>query len=206
MSYSDIVSRTVLVKRFNGQRIVGERMSIAEHQYEVALYGSMFFQDHEVKKALNEFLGHSDSYSSLNALELEVMKHCLVHDIPEVYTSDIPYPIKAKSPKLKEALDEVEEIIVDSFPSSLKALYKVSDPMTLSILKILDIIAVVREINDEHKYGNIIQPKGVKNITLELFNNLLNKEYGNHHAIALERLVEIAYSFMYEKLDIDFEG
>jgi 5'-deoxynucleotidase YfbR-like HD superfamily hydrolase len=38
----------------------------------------------------------------------ELLIHCMVHDIGEVWSGDPPYPVKAQNPDMKEACDRVE--------------------------------------------------------------------------------------------------
>lgn len=43
--------------------------------------------------------------------ELNALHYCLVHDAPELYTGDVPAPVKWGSPMLCQALDAIEDRI-----------------------------------------------------------------------------------------------
>ena len=43
----------------------------------------------------------------------EVLVRAIMHDVPEAYTGDIPYPFKAESSKVKASLQQAEMVYID---------------------------------------------------------------------------------------------
>lgn len=66
--------------------------TVAEHSYFVSLFTMIICEE----------LG-LDDFVTVNAL-----KYAIMHDIPEIDTSDIPYPVKKANPQLTKVLQQLE--------------------------------------------------------------------------------------------------
>lgn len=151
ISIPDVVRKSCLVQRFAGEEIYGHRMTIAEHHFEVVTY-VIYILD-----ALNAKEETSVSDATFNS----TVRLALVHDLPEIYTGDIPTPAKYALPRFKEILNELEELVIgkvlpDHISNQFDCVDEDIESITNIIVKCGDIIAVTREIIDEQKHGNYI--------------------------------------------------
>lgn len=154
-----VPSATSNVFRFAGKHVVGKRSSIAEHSFEVVYYTSLI-----VKQAnLSPTLG------------MECLEYAMVHDIPEVFTGDVPYTAKAQFPELKVALDKVENAMVSSLIPEYKMLIDNMMDEVKFICKLADAIAVTREISTEISLNN--PAFGIREVQncVDIFNNTFSK-------------------------------
>lgn len=139
MNKLKLISKMASVHRFAGVQIIGKRFNIAEHSAEVCLYTS-----HIVRALLK-----SDYITKEQAFEIN--EYALIHDIPEVITGDIPFPLKSKYPEMKTLLDTIEEdavvTLIPEYPSDQSA-------FTKFIVKLADLLAVTREMEYEVQAGN----------------------------------------------------
>ena len=145
MNKFSLATKANSVYRWAGQHLFNKRASIGEHSYEVTLC-SMFLLDsivHLIQMEIDD--GVLQPHAQLT-LRLDVLEHGLFHDIPEVFTGDIPYPVKAEYPELKEKLSEIE---ADFMQAHLPEMVKERNPIALLIVKLADVVAVRREIEDE---------------------------------------------------------
>lgn len=114
---------------------------------------------------------------------LEALEFAVVHDIPELWTSDIPYDIKESFPDIKESLQRAELSLLgknapeylNTYIRLLKA--KESNSISYLILNVADMISVLQYTNREIELGNNAK------ITLEI-----NKESENIVKRRLEKL------------------
>ncbi len=120
---------------------------------------------------------------------LYLIRYALHHDVPEVYTGDVPATAKWDNPELHEALNKVEGKIAERYglmthlDDSHKAIFKFADMMEL-VFHCIEVIAV----------GNVsylpILRRGVK-----VCSDLLDKELkGDERA---SKLLEAALSNPY---------
>lgn len=145
------------VNRFAGNFMVGHRSSISEHSYEVTYYALMVCTEWS-KNVL--FIDHYKS---------DILEACILHDIPEIYTGDIPYPVKARFPEMKGMLSNIENTFMETvLPEYSKKVYH---PIVQFIVKYCDTIAVAREIITEHELGNRAFDLFIPNIQ-KIFNSL----------------------------------
>lgn len=77
--------------RWNGKRTV-KTQNIAEHHAHTAQALLLLFQFYDVPQAD----------------QLEALKRAVIHDLPETFLSDIPYPAHVAYPELSEAYDAAE--------------------------------------------------------------------------------------------------
>jgi 5'-deoxynucleotidase YfbR-like HD superfamily hydrolase len=73
----------------------------------------------------------------------------LVHDTPEVYTGDIPYPFKHQNPALKQFLDAAEEGFLRHNEMYLEIPEEVQQ-----VIKAADMLDLVFKCVDEMQMGN----------------------------------------------------
>lgn len=152
----DAIRRSCLTTRFAGEEILGHRMTIAEHHYEVVTY-VMYIID-----SLNK----NGEVITLSEMQCAI-RLALVHDMPEIITGDIPTPAKYAIAKFKEVLDELEDMVVENvLPDYIKNQFDIvnacADVIVANvIMKCADIMAVTREIVDERKRGNNIGQQGM---------------------------------------------
>lgn len=87
MIEKEVIDKVSSVHRFSGTHLL-QAESIADHSLEMALLCSNF----------SELVPESN--------RTELCYRCVIHDLEEVLTTDIPRPIKHYSPEVKRAIDE----------------------------------------------------------------------------------------------------
>lgn len=145
----DVIRRSCLISRFAGEEIMGHRMTIAEHHFEVVSY-VIYILD---MLAINSKVQITPETYNM------CVRLALVHDIPEIYTGDIPTPAKYAIESFKGILDELEELVIDEvLPDHIGHQFEITNGDTTAaiVVKCADIMAVTREIIDEQKRGNHI--------------------------------------------------
>ena len=148
----DAIRRSCLTTRFAGEEILGHRMTIAEHHYEVATY-VMYVID---------CLNKDNPELISDAAALASIRLALVHDMPEIITGDIPTPAKYAIERFKTVLDELEEMVITTvMPDHVAEQFALVDASNDNVVanivvKCADIMAVTREIVDERQRGNNI--------------------------------------------------
>ena len=90
------------LKRFN-YRIRIHEESVAEHSFYVALYS----------------LAICEQLCLSNDVTFMVISKALIHDIYEIHTSDIPYPVKQEFPEIKQLLDSNEDSFLRNYFSEV---------------------------------------------------------------------------------------
>jgi len=81
---------------------------------------------------------------------LDVMTYIVYHDIAEIGTGDLPFPVKAHHPGLAEVLHEVEAEVLDNMGIVLPAL---SVQQRLQV-KLCDLLEMYEWGQEEMKLGN----------------------------------------------------
>lgn len=191
MNPTKLVSKILSVFRFAGIPIIGDRLNIAEHSYEVSLYATKL-----ARQLLKD--GHIDG-----AKAHLIVEHAVLHDIPETMTGDIPYPVKSQYPQLKEILDKIEEDITFSELSIFPIHY---DTDVLFIVKLCDLLAVFREMSAELDLGNYELNEGyVKSNCLKILETAINK-YKLDTPAKVAAMQEIAFDFMSLKSKNELKG
>lgn len=136
----DILKMSALNRYNNRDRITQE--NIAEHSFYVAFAVMKLSEMFEIKRE-----------TKLKALQMAIL-----HDIPEIYTSDIPYPIKQKSPVLKKELEKLElEFMSEAYPQFFKLFtdFTISEDSDEALLvKVADAISVLQYAQKEINLGN----------------------------------------------------
>lgn len=81
----------------------------------------------------------------------------IVHDLPEMYTADIPHDCKVKHPELRTILSSIEnEFISEEMPElkTLYAEYTEGKSLAFLLVEIGDAISVLQYVNREIVHGN----------------------------------------------------
>ena len=136
------------VKRYSGTRLQEEE-SLSHHITDVSMMSYI------VAKRL---ISNNDSIDIGSLLE-----KCLIHDLDEIATGDIPRNTKYAIPGMKVQLDEVSGIAIKKFSDSLLGFddlyYKWSDAKSGKegyILQMVDMLCVVRKASIEVEvYNNL---------------------------------------------------
>ncbi len=134
----DILSMSEMT-RYSG-RLKITKESVAEHSWYVAYFILLVGNDYKID---NNIINKAVSMS-------------IIHDIPEIFTNDIPHDMKENFPELKKKIEEVEiEFVKDKIP---ELYYLFSDLKNKSIESILvsigDALSVLLYTNKEINLGN----------------------------------------------------
>lgn len=147
-SFYSLIFRQKYIKRWGLMRNTSDE-TLAEHASEVAVIthalatiGNLYFEK---------------SYDVGKAVTL-----ALFHDVPEVYTGDLPTPIKYNSSEMRENYKLIEKKAVDSLlahlPSDMAELYRpiidADDDPLYRLVKASDKICAYIKCVDEEKSGN----------------------------------------------------
>lgn len=149
-SFFALLFRQKYITRWGLMRSVTPE-SLAEHTAEVALIA------HALAIIGNTYYGKS--YNADRAASL-----ALYHDAPEVFTGDLPTPIKYFSPETKKDYDEIEkhsiERLLKRLPAELKEEYSSllvpteSDCEEMKLVKIADKLCAYIKCLTEEAAGN----------------------------------------------------
>lgn len=125
--------------------------NIEEHSLEVAILS------HALAELKNKRFGGNINTG-------RIMMLAIYHDVSEIYTGDLPTPVKYFNPQIREAYKQVEnyslEKLISSLPSDLKADYadvfipKEQDKELWQIIKAADKLSALIKCIEEEKAGN----------------------------------------------------
>lgn len=128
------------MKRYNN-RIKIKDENIAEHSFFVAYNILKIGYDYKLPKEVVN----------------EAVAMAIVHDYPEVFTSDIPHDCKQSHPELRDILSKVEhDFIEKQMPELLDRYDKLNDKYSIStiLVELGDAISVLQYSNREISLGN----------------------------------------------------
>lgn len=150
MSYYDIFSKLKFVTRFSGVNMIQpERLE----SHIIEMIGLAF--------DLHYGLGGFDIY--------KVIYLIVIHDIDESVTVDVPRPFKYHTPEFRKALDENILSYLDSLGINKEfvsdALNAKDNGLEGKILKLLDLVQVLRKLKTEESLGNSTLSQEIKNVT-----------------------------------------
>lgn len=121
---------------------------LSSHSLEVG------FVAHSLSLIGNEYFGKS---YDCNSIAVKAM----YHDVPEIFTGDIPTPVKYYSGETKEAYDAVENAslkkLIEMLPQELRSEYAVQFVYSEDekrLIKAADRISAYIKCLEEKKYGN----------------------------------------------------
>ena len=84
----------------------------------------------------------------------EILVKALLHDIGEVFTSDIPHTIKADNHVLREIFNDLEKKYLEENWSSYITILESTDQLSYEILKLADIYSILQYTMTECHLGN----------------------------------------------------
>jgi len=129
--------------------------TLLEHTVGHHVYGSLILAMELVK--LENGVGVSGSNAPLDEKyvlrEWAIIYHLLYHDAPEVYTGDIPAPVKVRSPALVGVLEHMEE----SFYRHLFIALPLLTTREIAMVKACDTIDLAMNMLQEARMGNHIR-------------------------------------------------
>jgi 5'-deoxynucleotidase YfbR-like HD superfamily hydrolase len=130
-----LLNKTASVSRWGGKHMLYPS-NVLEHTARVQYITHLLLNEYSKYKSLDYKIAY------------DAMSYASEHDVLEALTNDIPYSIKKKYPKLKEALQVVEE--------SESIAYNLISPSEVSktIVKLADIVDVMYEAKRELLFGN----------------------------------------------------
>lgn len=130
------------LKRFNYRVRIHEE-SVAEHSFYVALYSLAICE----QLCLN------------NDITFMVVSKALIHDVCEIHTSDIPYPVKQEFPEIKQLLDTYENSFLRNYFSEI---FRRNDKFSTRdqelvecVVKMADILSCWQFSEVEIGFGNL---------------------------------------------------
>lgn len=148
-SFFAFLKRMRFINRWSLMRNT-ETENIQEHSLEVAMVA------HNLAALKNEYFG-----GNLDVNKVAVI--AMYHEVSEIFTGDMPTPIKYFDPKLRSLYGEVEtlaqEKMLSTLPKRLQAVYKpyIVDAETLpewSIVKAADTLSAYMKCVNELHAGN----------------------------------------------------
>jgi len=142
--------RQKYIKRWGLMYNISEE-TLSEHACEVAIVS------HALALIGNRYFGGSYNSDRIATLGL-------FHDVPEVYTGDLPTPIKYFNARSKESYRQIEEkaieILLEKLPPELSEdyreifYYEDNDPEAKKLIKAADKICAYIKCLDEERCGN----------------------------------------------------
>lgn len=145
-----LLSRMKLIHRWGLMRNTRQE-TLSEHSFDVAVLS------HALAELANARFGAN--YDSGRAALL-----ALFHDASEIYTGDLPTPVKYFSSDIRDAYHRVEEIsrekLVTGLPDDLRGIYRSllspaqADAPLLRLVKAADKLSALIKCMEEEKAGN----------------------------------------------------
>lgn len=159
-SFYSLIFRQKYIKRWG---LMNSTMpeNLTEHSAETAVLA------HALAVIGNKYFGKS--YDPAKTAEL-----ALFHDVPEVYTGDLPTPIKYFSPQMRESYSEIEENAIreltSKLPEEMRDIYEEilregDDPELKKLVKAADKLSAYIKALTEETAGNREFSKARKTIS-----------------------------------------
>lgn len=167
------------VTRWQGVPLIAKRNNIAEHSFAVAFYADLIYN----KCRLYEF----------GIDKGNLLSYCLIHDLGETVTGDIPTSAKQRVPEIKAVLDKIEN---DFMENDLGLIYSPPTDEIKFICKVADYICVALELVEEVHLGNTSQPilnahRYVNNIFNKMFNETTYNIESSLRRVVQETITEL---------------
>lgn len=131
-----------IIRYANRNRIKNE--DLAQHSYSVAYYCFEI----------------AEKYHILKETRNKAIAMAVIHDIGEVFTSDLPHDVKYENPELKQLCDKLERKYVhEELPNSVAELWdeledKENPSLAGAIVKLGDSLSVNAYVDREIELGN----------------------------------------------------
>jgi len=140
--------------------------SLSEHTMEVAVIA------HALAFIGNKYFGKSYDVDKMTTL-------ALYHDVAEVYTGDLPTPIKHFNDNMRESykfiekhsIDNLLKMLPDDFREFYSEIFRFDNSEYIKIIKAADKLCAYIKCIEEEKYGNN-EFRSAKLSTFELMNQL----------------------------------
>ena len=148
-SFFAFLKRMRFIKRWSLMRNT-ETENIQEHSLEVAMVA------HNLAALKNEYFGGNVDINKVAVI-------AMYHEVSEIFTGDMPTPIKYFDPKLRELYGEVESLaqekMLSTLPERLQGVYKpfivdAEESEEWPIVKAADTISAYMKCVNELKAGN----------------------------------------------------
>ena len=139
MEKFDPIQMHDIIRYANRKRIKNE--DLAQHSYSVAYY----------------CFDIAKKYHISDEIRNEAIAMAIVHDIGEVFTSDLPHDVKYANPELKNLCDKLEETYIEQLPSINTIWHKLVDnknSIQSCMVKLADTMSVEAYANRELVLGN----------------------------------------------------
>jgi len=168
-SFYAMLFRQKYMRRWSMMRNVTEE-TLSEHSMECAVLAHAL-----------AVIGNTVSGKSYNADHVAVV--ALYHDAPEVYTSDLPTPVKYFDEDMRKTYAKVEEYAIDTLlgklPKQVQQTYRelliCTDPETEKLVKMADKLCAYIKCLQELKSGNM-EFKAAAESTLKKINEYKSEE------------------------------
>lgn len=171
---TQLPSRASSVYRWSGVPLICHRQNIAEHTFGVAYYALYLYQSCNLAE------------TGLNKGDL--LHYCLLHDLPEIVTSDIPSSVKAQLPELKELLTQIEERI---YTEDLKVINMSPEATVQFVTKAADFLCILDEYNNEIRAGNRnTEFKKAESVMKGIYHKLVTGHAGRADQVVIYRVIK----------------
>lgn len=127
------IRRASYVERCHTEKIIGSKQTLGHHQYNVAMLARLI----------------TNGDASVNLICV-----CLDHDIPECVMGDSPAQAKREHPKLKIALDEIEEQFFIQHGTFFHRVEQLISKDERCVLKIADSLDLLFYCTEQRMFGN----------------------------------------------------
>lgn len=135
----DPIQMQGIIRYSNRQRIKDE--DLAQHSFSVAYYCFQICDELKIPEDIRN----------------EAIAMAIIHDIGEVFTSDLPHDIKYANPELKELCDKLEAKYIDEISCIRDIWHKMEDnpdSVQKCIVKLADTMSVLAYCKRELDLGN----------------------------------------------------
>lgn len=112
--------------------------SVASHSFFVSLFCLKIFSKINLPKVM----------------ERTILIKAILHDVPEVYTSDIPHDVKKSFPAIKQELEKIENIYYESNWNNYMEEIQDNHKLIFYIIKLADCYSVQQYCLNEIRLGN----------------------------------------------------
>lgn len=174
MKLYDLTTKSHHTFRWVGENVRGYRRTLSQHHAEV------FAACVDIVRDL-----HLETIVNWQWLSI----HAMFHDISEVFTGDIPYPMKKEFPELKAISDKFEDALDRKVGLCAPENLSKRDTITVNmIVKVADMIAVFKELVE-------YQDKNVLDIMETMATNVWKRfrkqiDESDELLVAMQRMLE----------------
>lgn len=181
--------RTNEVKRYSGTKLFEEE-SLSQHITDISMMSYM------IAKKLNTY-GENIDIGLL-------LEKCLIHDIDEIVTGDLPRNTKYANPNIKKEMDALADLAIVKLTDSLHGMEDMYEVWSTAkqgkegfIVKLADMLCVVRKaLIEVELYNNLICLKVIQELgghltSLHMVSNFSNEESSKFVAMLINEARKI---------------